>query len=400
MKLRAALATFTVVLWLHPAQGMEASAPAETPSQAITDSHSKDAVSKSETSIKIEKLFLLQDESARGAFDSLPAQKALLIEIGGELAEYPLDDADHLAFHAAAYVLSGGNPDVVDRLSHADGMPATKKKLLEASTTFMRGDRDAARKLLAALELSELPPFLSGRLALARAVTAEPQSASQQDDLAFAMASMPGTLVEESALRRSALAYAEARNENFFFQRLARYSRRFPSSIYADSFWSDVTRLLATWDLKDPELSFSSFSAVMLTADETRRKKNYLELARMAAISGKRVLMERAAEELQKLADPGSTEESISSLYKNLYVVATTQDTNALKAIDAIPEDALDLTERSLRDAARNLGRSLLKPLKPPGDIGHMEPSETTPLMERANTLLTESDDVLSRVRS
>ena len=382
------------------AHSTEADTPVEPSANAAAVIQTESVEAKSELTVQIEELFRLQDDSARGSMDSLPAQKALLVTIGEKLAKEPLDHADDLAFHAAAYALSGGDPDAVARLSAADGLPHAKKALLEASTTFMRGDREAARKLLALVDPTTLPPFLAGRLALARAVIAEPNSMPQQDDLAFAIASMPGTLVEESALRRSALAYAASGNESLFYRRLARYCRRFPDSIYGDSFWSDTIRSLVSLDLKNPDASFSRFAATVRIADKSRQKKAYLELARTAAIAGKRVLMERAAEELRKLADANSPEENISRLYENLYLVATSGDKEALERLNSISQDDLDQTEQSLRSAAISLGRSLMMPLQPPDDTGEVKPAERSPLIERADTILGQSDVLLSQARS
>jgi chemotaxis protein MotC len=390
---------FTLLGVAH-AYSSEAEAPVEPPSHAEALADTGGVESKPELASQIEELFRLQDESARGSVDSLPAQKTLLVKIGGKLADEPLDHANSLAHYTAAYVLSGGNPDVAVRLSAADGLPHAKKSLLEAVAIFMRGDRESAGERLALVDPTTLPPFLAGRLALARAVIAEPKSALQQDDLAFAIASMPGTLVEESALRRSALAYAESGNESLFYRRLARYCRRFPDSIYADSFWSDAIRLLIRWDLKEPDVSFSRFAQAVGIVDKSRQKKIYLELAKRAAIAGKRVLMERAAEELRKLSDPNSPEQNISQLYQNLYLVATSGDKGALEKLNSISQQDLDQTEQSLRSAAISLGRSLMMPLQPSDDAKDVEPAESSPLVERGNAILGQSDDVLSQVRS
>lgn len=400
MMLRILSTTLFVALSPSPAYSTESDAPANPPTHEVAMADTGGVEAKSELAAQIEKLFRLQDESARGSADSLAAQKTLLVTIGQELAKEPLDSANSLTFHAAAYVLSGGDPDAVARLSAADGLPHARRALLEASTTFMRGDRKAAKKLLAAVDPTTLPAFLAGRLALARAVIAESNSQLQQDDLTFAIASMPGTLVEESALRRSALAYAESGNENLFYRRLARYTRRFPDSIYADSFWSDVIRILVSWDLKSPDVSFSRFAAAVSIADKNRQRRTYLELARAAAIAGKRVLMERAAEELRKLSDPNSPEESISRLYENLYVVATSGDKDALETLNSISLEDLDRTEQSLRSAAISLGRSLMMPLQPPDGAGDVMPADRSPLIERADTILGQSEEILSQVRS
>ena len=110
--------------------------------------------------------------------------------------------------------------------------------------------------------------------------------------------------------------------------------------------------------------------------------------------------MERAAEELRKLSDPNSPEESISRLYENLYVVATSGDKDALETLNSISLEDLDRTEQSLRSAAISLGRSLMMPLQPPDGAGDVMPADRSPLIERADTILGQSEEILSQVRS
>lgn len=347
----------------------------------------------------IETLFRLQDESAMGVAQSLPRQKDLLTEIGKQLLEAEVEDADDLAFHIAGYALSGGNPEVVDRFLASAALTGGKRRLLEACAAYMRGDRDAALSIFSAVAISSLPAFLSGRIALARAVTLADDQSLQQRDLQYAIAAMPGTLVEESALRRSALGFAQARKEEPFFTRLDRYCRRFPNSLYGEPFWEDITGAFAAWEFKDPLPRLERLKSCVRKLPEDRRSAVYLGLARKAALAGQQQLTQAAAGELRILADPGSSEYQTAQLYANLYAVATADDGRRLEALSQIVQDKLDPVEKSLLMAATTIGRSLNAPLSK-ANGGNSEQQEPVPLLERGDALLREASGLLDQARS
>lgn len=395
MTLRAPWAAILLIALMAVAHGAE-TVPAEGPS----DQHQPISASASRLIGRIESLFRLQDESAQGLADSVSVQKEFLVDIGKALAVETPDSARSLVLHAAAYALSGGNPDAVERLSASEALDSQQKLLLRAVTAFMRGEREEAKALFAEIQLSSFPGFLSGRLALARAVLEADASARQQDDLGFAIAAMPGTLVEESALRRSALAYGDSKDEERFFQRIERYGRRFPKSVYADSFWKEAADLIAEWKFGNPGAMVLRLEASIGRLSEARRRQIYLDIARQAAASGQRELTETAAGQLAKLAVSGTPEYEVGKLYSNLYAVVTSENAQALRSLEAIDPGKLEKQDRSFLDAAITIGRRLSAPFLAEASAPAAGDSGPDPVVEKADGLLKQTDEILRKMRS
>lgn len=395
MTLRAPCAAILLIGLMAVAHGAET-----VPVEGSSDQYRPISASALKLIGQIESLFRLQDDSARGLADSVPVQKERLVDIGKALTAETPDSARSLVLHAAAYALSGGNPDAVERLSTSEALDSQQKLLLRAVTAFMRGEREEAKALFAEIQFSSFPGFLSGRLALARAVLEPDATAPQQDDLSFAIAAMPGTLVEESALRRSALAYGNRKDEERFFQRIERYGRRFPKSVYADSFWKEAADLIAEWKFGNPGAMVLKLEASIGQLSEAQRRQIYLNIARRAAASDQRELTETAAGQLAKLAVAGTPEYEVGQLYSNLYAVVTSENAQALRSLEAIDPGKLEKQDRSFLDAATSIGRRLSAPFlagaAPPAAGG----ASPDPVVEKADGLLKQTDELLRKMRS
>lgn len=353
-----------------------------------------------ETEALVERLFRLQDQGAEGEAGSLPAQKQLLVEIGGYFSNGPTVSPEALAFHVAAYVLSGGDPGVAERFSHIDEMPQSKRAVLRAAAAFMRGERENALQLLAAIDIAALPSFLGGRMALARAMMQEPGSAVQQDDLAFAMSRMPGTLVEESALRRSILAYGETGDIDAFLSRLDRYCRRFPQSIYGGGFWSEVTSRIVSWNMADPSKTLRKIFAALGRLPAGRQAEIYSGLLRTAAFRNQQKMVEDVASQLGAVAAPDSSAADVSRLYGNVYRLGSGESDAALKIIQSVRKDQLDPKDLLFLDAALTIGNRLSQPVGGrDGGASDTEPLQA-PVIDRAENMLRESESVLGEMRS
>jgi len=398
MTLRPLGVAILLIAPMEVAHGTESMA--EPLPRAASYQHLPLSASASKLIGQIESLFRLQDDGARGSLDSIPAQKELLIDIGRALAVEPLDSARHLVLHAAAYTLSGGNPDAVERLSTSEALDSEQKLLLRAVTAFMQGEREEAKVLFAEIQLSSFPGFLSGRLALARAVLEADASARLQDDLGFAIAAMPGTLVEESALRRSALAYGNSKDEQRFFQRIERYGRRFPESVYAQSFWNEAADIITKWNSGNPGAVMLRLEASVGHLSAPRRRQIYLDIVRKAAASGQRELTEKAAGQLMKLAVSGTPDYEVGKLYGNLYAVVTAENAPALRSLEAIDPGKLDKQDQSFLHAAISIGRRLSAPVLAGGSAPETDGPGPDPVVEKADGLLKQTEELLQKMRS
>jgi chemotaxis protein MotC len=341
----------------------------------------------------IDRLFLLQDATAFGVREAAEDQKSLFQDIAKHLHDDGSGQFRLLIHPVAAYVLSGGNPQSAEDLSQRDGIDPQAKHLLEAVALFMRGDRPQAAKLFRNIDPLDLPARLAGRVALAQALLKN--GTERQDRFALAIAAMPGTLVEESALRRSAIAYAEAQDARGFWQRLERYNRRYSSSLYAASFWNEATGAIISWPGKATPLNLGRLDLVLAPLPESVRRSLYLELARRAAAAGKRDVTEFAGRRLARLARDGSNEQLRGQLYTHLFHVVASDGDDVLSTLQSLRRDALQDLDRALLDSALALGRQIEQPAEAAIDGPEMQTDEEDPLVSRGATLLSETRKLL-----
>lgn len=346
-------------------------------------------------SMEIDRLLLMQDAAARGEVGAASRQKSQLSKIGQIIMTAPKAEYPDLLVDAAIYVLSGGNPSIAERISAIEGLPDLNLKVLRASIFFMRGERKEAGALLSGIDAMRLSRRIVGRVALAQALVST--DSDRQNLLAVAASAMPGTLVEESALRRSTLFFAEARDEQGFWRRLDRYTRRFPSSSFAPAFWGDVMAILADWTKRGPPPNLRRLDYILAMLPLTHRLKIYLELARHSAAKGEPVLTGFAGRRLRRLAAAGSMEDRLGVLYTALYQVVSAEGDSALLKLRGIQPDTLDQRERALLSAALSLGQQIERP--PPLPSRSMDDVvEKTAVEVRGQQLLLRSYELISEL--
>ena len=260
----------------------------------------------------------------------------------------------------------------------------------------MQGDREASRRLLGKVDARSLPARVSGRVALAQALL-EPPGELQQAGLSLAMATMPGTLIEESALRRSALAYAASHDERGVWARLDRYSRRFASSLYASAFWEDVLSELVSWAAKGPGPDPGRLDAVLAPLPMPYRRLLYLQLARKSAAAQLPAFTTFAGRRLERLAVEGSPESQLGHLYGALFEIVSSDGGKAITQLRAISRDLLPHDDRTMLDAALSLARQIDQPLSALPALAGDDGFPKDGLELRAENLLKETQKLLSK---
>ena len=294
----------------------------------------------------IRALYSLQDAAAAGHREAATFQKVMLQQIDRKLAErMPGDEPDVLVQSVVGFVLSGGNPLAADRLAEREDLSALHRKLLRGASLYMRGKREEASGLLAEIDALLLQPSIAGRVALVQAMLETRNEERRQALLAVAIASMPGSLVEESALRRSALSYAGKGRQHLFWKRAIRYLRRFPHSIYAKPFLHDVMNGILKLESDKAMPDRLQIDTFLTQIPQPDRRTLYLSLARQAALRNHVDLTKFASRRSLRLSVPGSQEAQIARLYSLIFEVTSEG-----------PVDA--------NDGLRNLNRELLPPLE------------------------------------
>jgi chemotaxis protein MotC len=348
---------------------------------------------------ELDALFLLQDATARGRQDAAALQKPLLLRLRDQFNAAPLAEAERLSLLVAAYVLSGGDPATAERMAKEGKLSGMRKRLLEGVALFMRGDRPAAAKLLLPLDTSRLPARLAGRVALAQALL-EREPEARQQRLSWAAAAMPGTLVEESALRRSALGYAETAEQKHFWKRLTRYQRRFPDSLYARAFWEEAMDKILAWSSEGKAPQLDRLDLVLAELPVARRRALYLHLARQSAAGAHVPLTEYAARRVVRLAVPGSQEDQLGRLYLALYSIASETGEAARAGLASISPALLTPRERALREAGLAIAGQITRPAEAGGAEASEAVPEQSPLEQRGETLLQQAAKLIAESSS
>lgn len=343
----------------------------------------------------VDELFFLQDRAAAGSTASVAGQKALLLSIGKAIAGMPADQHRIPASLIAAYMLSGGDPQVAEGSRVWKTFSQEEQKLLEASARFMMGERQEAAQLFGAIDALRLPARLTGRVALAQALLSPDES--RRGLLSIAVSAMPGTLIEESALRRSAIGFAESHEEQKFWRRLERYVRRFPSSIYAKAFWEEVVVRLATWSAKDSEFDIMKLDVILASLPVAERRRIYLALARRSAATVRADLVSFAGPRLRRLAVQGSAEEKLGLFFTSLYEIASENGPTALTRLKSTPRPLLNPVELALLDAAVTIGDQIEGPLPAPPSDGGVQMGESD-AERRGADLLAESSKMIAEL--
>ena len=343
----------------------------------------------------LDALFLLQDATARGRQDAAALQKPLLRSIGEGLLRSDLPEPDRIAPYVAAYVLSGGDPATAATLAKSEKLQPVSRLLLEGASLYMQGNREEAAKRLGGIDVTRLPARVGGRVALAKALL-ERNAAAHQSGLSTAVALMPGTLVEESALRRSALAFAESAEEKSFWRRL----ERFPDSLYAMAFWEEIMSVIATWGPKDRTPDLARLDEILREMPAERRRSLYLLLARKSSRASNVVMVEFAAPHALRLAAEGSEEQQAASLYLSLHAVASERAADAAAALKAIRRDLLDAQDQALLDAGLWIDQQITSSPVVDQSGTAREQEEKSQLQTRAEELLVEADRILAESRS
>lgn len=126
---------------------------------------------------------------------------------------------------------------------------------------------------------------------------------------------MPGSLVEEAALRREVFVAGMMADVDRFRVLSIRYLRRFRSSVYAGDFRRRFALALDTLGFVKSEDKFALLDPVLHEFDADSRRGLYLRLARSALLAGHLNVARKATGEALLLAVEGTREHEILKIY-------------------------------------------------------------------------------------
>ena len=260
----------------------------------------------------------LQEQIAQGNSHAMQAQRALLgkmdarfIALTAETWQEPRN-----ARAAVIHLLSGGHPQVMRRLLTLDPLPAIDRRLLEASLAYVEGREEDMALLLENIDPLDLPASLGGHVALVKAapfIRTDPAKAMELLQVASLL--MPGTLIEEAALRREVFVAGMLGDIDRFRVLSIRYLRRFRTSVYAGDFRRRFALALDTLGFVKSEDKFALLDDVLHEFDADSRRGLYIRLGRSALLAGHLNVARKATAEALALSIEGTKESEILKIY-------------------------------------------------------------------------------------
>ena len=330
------------------------------------DAHAPDAPAPPRDTRPVDllrRLQRLQDRLAAGTSEGLPAQRDLISQIDAAYAGFPQeiwqDERNGRAL--AVYFLSGGTPGVLRKILDREPAPSGDIRLLRGILAYAEGRGEEALRFLGEVDARTQPNALGGQIALAQAalvVRQDPAKASDLLDLARLL--LPGTLVEEAALRRQILVESQSPDISRF-QRLTRqYLFRFRHSVYAGNFRQRFAAALTRMPFVNDPAQFGRLEEMLKPIEPEGQRDIYLLIARAALTQGRTTAAALCAERALALAPPASVDAERARLYGAAAVAASAGGyAAALKTLAGLDRNRLDPSDIALLDAASEAARTV-----------------------------------------
>lgn len=353
----------------------------------------------------------LQAQVAQGNSQALAAQRALLLRMEKDFMDAPavVWQDPRNARAAVVHLLSGGHPAVVRELMKFDPLPMVDVDLMNGALAYVEGREQQAAELLSGFDPRELPPSLGGHVALAlAAVTVRDKPETALTYLGLARLLLPGSLVEEAALRREVFVAGTLDDIERFQSLSITYLRRFRNSIYAPDFRRRFMMAIDTLGFAQSPEKFALIESLFNEFDEDTQRMLYLRMARTALLHGQLEIVGKVVDRAIPLAMGGTHEEALLKIYK----AAASMDAKNIKVVRdtlwSVDKSLLEPDELDLLDAVYTVMNSVRHWPEPPANvIGEFssytpgnkpaDPKWITPVMSQANQLLLETDKLLDQ---
>lgn len=402
------LALFMLLLLVPPAIAGEAAAPAQGESKGIAGAAVVAPVNIADllkppdgVETLVIALARLQDAAATGNAGSAAMQRRLLVEASKAFRRHdPRTLPSQRTLRAAIiFLLSGGRPGDVDGLLAATPETEPLRWIIKGAAHYAANEPAAANQALAPFDPQRLPLSIGGRVALARAmVLPEGEAAERVRLLRLAGRLMPGTLVEESSLRRLLPIAAGLSQPQPVQLVIGRYLQRFGQSIYAPAVVADYAEAIVAFEAKAKPVSRQSVELQFNRLPVELRRDTYLAIARAAVMRGLADLAVFSATRARRISTEGSSAWHRATLYDAATLVTGPDHAIAIGLLKEVDPAKLDDEGRELLAASQRIAEAIRgpgEPLPPAGDVEPDLPETQAQLLSKAQKLLLASDQLL-----
>ena len=338
----------------------------------------------------------VQDGIANGDMAAHSGHVALIRQIGEKFlaADTSVWSNAQNGQAVVIYLLSGGGPQLVRKLPK----PNVDERLFNGALAYVEGRQDEARELLKDVKPRTLPSGLGGQVALVQgALFARSEATLAIERLDDARLLLPGTLVEEAALRREILLVGQAEDfDKFEFLTLA-YIRHYRNSVYAGDFWQRFSSGLTQSSLALDERRFARIVSLLEQIDRASRLKLYFAIARSAMLRGRLAVTELAGERALVLSADASADRERAHFFRGVARVLTDEYDGGLAELKALDRSKLPERDIPLLNATVQLALDVRKPFaggpaaaadKPPVTPARLDLASSTATLARAQKQL------------
>lgn len=296
----------------------------------------------------------LQDQAGQGNRAAFAAQQAMMRDASTALEQAPVE-AWALPRNGRAligFVLSGGHPAALQKvLREKVELAGVDGNLARATVAFAERRTDAAKTLFANVNVHELEPALAAQVALVKGIVdREPHLAIANFEMARLLA--PGTLVEQSALRRQMRAESDLGHREESERLAAQYLRRFGRAVYAAGFYRELAEVFAAQPDTRDDGDFARLVTLLGQIEVPQRRQTYLYLAERSVLAGKVQMARFAAARASEMYDEGTRENARSRVYGAAADVATDRHDDGVSVLRELDRGKLGGSDIRLADAA------------------------------------------------
>ncbi|MFZ0572994.1 MAG: hypothetical protein WCD20_01865 [Rhodomicrobium sp.] len=263
---------------------------------------------------------------------------------------------------AEIFVLSGGDAATLEPWRKGLDPNSPETRIFEGALAYGEGRTSEAEAKLLPVDPASLGPMRGGHLSLAQALlTARNDPKRALGYLQTAALLLPGTLVEEAALRQSAVLAARTGDAGSFSSAAAAYLRRFPHSAYLAGFETQVAFYIARFP--DPDGARILLSILNAASEGWGGCLSCFltSVAEQAILRGKVELAKTAVAAALPLVPADSLERQRLLLYSGCAEIVTDGFEEGLASLRAAEQAKLGREDRELLNASLALADKLRK---------------------------------------
>ncbi|NNF78650.1 MAG: hypothetical protein HKN05_11540 [Rhizobiales bacterium] len=308
---------------------------------------------------------------------------------------------------AAVFALAGGDPQVGKWLLKNRTLSPKFVSILEGAVEFASRNYTKAAELLDGIEPLKFPGHLGGSLALVKAMLVAKTDPKKAADL-FAKSKLlvPGTLIEEAALRRSLVFFKAKKDLPKLVATSGSYYRQFGRSVFGPVFDQDLATAIVKFEDDALEMHQNKLVEAVRQTPVNRQKKIYLMLAKNAVVNGKMAFARFTSSNATKVRGTDRQAEARANLYMAAANVVSGKPDQALGALESIDPKILSSDDRAIMQGASKIVTAIAQ--WPPTEMTDVAaPQAESPegsgnangILARVKPLILEVDGILEKLK-